>query len=946
MTFEAAVTEKASISQTEAVLRGKEGNRHLLLLQLVHVGEPAPSVVKLSTGEEKEFVAETGYTRVELPVPETAEERTMEAMLRIGEGPEQKISFVQRPVRPWKIYLVQHTHTDIGYTRPQTEILPEHLRYIDYALDYCDQTDSLPDDARFRWTCETSWAVREYLRSRPAGQVDRLRKRIGEGRIEVCALPLNGSDLADEAALAASLRMVRELREAGLTVRSAMQNDINGIPWCLADYLPGCGVNFLTMAENTHRAHKPFVRPTTFWWESPSGNRILVNRPEHYMWANQLGILTGEETFARNLFNHLSDIRQVGYPFPEYAIQFSGYLTDNSPPSTTACALVEAWNERYVSPKLRLAAVGEFMEIVSAKYGDELETVRGAWPDWWMDGFGSAALETGSVREAHADFITNNGLLTMALLSGKHLPEACRLLSDEILDDLIFYDEHTFGAAESVTDPFSENSVVQWGEKGSYAWEAVKGNQILREQTMGLIQGDLPRYDVPSVTVFNTLSWERSGPVTVYVDHEIIPKDRAFRIVDERGTTLAVQSVSSREDGTYWTIWVPEIPPMGYRSFRILRDSLPRMPLPETSFNGVFSSDFYEVRIDPARGGVVSILDKQNGTELLNPEAEYQAGEVIYERLGANRQQLESLTLEEVTRTTWKNLAAGKVVQGPVWTSVSLTGDLPECTHEGGIRLEIRLFRTEKRIAWHYAMKKKQVVEPEGLYVAFPFGLDQGSFRCEVAGAPMTPGKDQLEGSSSDWLGIQNFIAFRNRMFQVVLTSPVIPLIQPGGLNLGRFARLAEPASGDLFSWVLNNYWTTNFRAYQEGELRWHYTMTSSSEAGDREAAHTGWNDRIPLLARVLPASASPGGAPSRTFMGTSLAGLLLIQASPGREPGSVLLHLREIEGRETTLGLAQLKKETGRSAAWQVNVLGEKTTPAGDSLTLRAGSTLFLVLE
>ena len=62
--------------------------------------------------------------------------------------------------------MVQHTHTDIGYTRPQTEVLTEHLRYIDNALDYCDQTDDYPDDAKFRWTCESSWAVREYLKSR------------------------------------------------------------------------------------------------------------------------------------------------------------------------------------------------------------------------------------------------------------------------------------------------------------------------------------------------------------------------------------------------------------------------------------------------------------------------------------------------------------------------------------------------------------------------------------------------------------------------------------------------------------------------------------------------------------------------------------------------------------------------------------------------------------
>ena len=44
--------------------------------------------------------------------------------------------FTVLPPRKWTVYLTQHTHTDIGYTRPQTEILPEHLRYIDYALDY------------------------------------------------------------------------------------------------------------------------------------------------------------------------------------------------------------------------------------------------------------------------------------------------------------------------------------------------------------------------------------------------------------------------------------------------------------------------------------------------------------------------------------------------------------------------------------------------------------------------------------------------------------------------------------------------------------------------------------------------------------------------------------------------------------------------------------------
>lgn len=90
----------------------------------------------------------------------------------------------------WKIKLIQHTHTDIGHTRSQTEILAEHLRYIDYALDYCDATDKYPENAKFRWTCEASWPVDEYLKCRPAGQIERLTRRIKEGRIEVTGIIL------------------------------------------------------------------------------------------------------------------------------------------------------------------------------------------------------------------------------------------------------------------------------------------------------------------------------------------------------------------------------------------------------------------------------------------------------------------------------------------------------------------------------------------------------------------------------------------------------------------------------------------------------------------------------------------------------------------------------------------------------------------------------------
>ncbi len=58
------------------------------------------------------------------------------------------------PERPWRIFIVQHSHTDMGYTDYPSRLAADHIDFIEDALRLCDLTDSYPDDARFRWTCE------------------------------------------------------------------------------------------------------------------------------------------------------------------------------------------------------------------------------------------------------------------------------------------------------------------------------------------------------------------------------------------------------------------------------------------------------------------------------------------------------------------------------------------------------------------------------------------------------------------------------------------------------------------------------------------------------------------------------------------------------------------------------------------------------------------------
>ena len=318
--------------------------------------------------------------------------------------------------------------------------------------------------------------------------MNKLKKYIAEGQIEVASMYFNMSEIVDENSFKTFLQPVKEFRKHGIPSALAMQNDVNGIAWCLADYLPDLGIKYLWMGEHHYKSQVPFNMPTVFQWESPSGKPILTYRADHYNTGNFWGIEQGDiQKTEPKLLHYLSELERKHYPFDAVGVQYSGYFTDNSPPSIIECKLIREWNEKYAYPKLRSATASEFMDYVTERYGDKIPAYRDAYPDWWTDGFGSAARETAASRKTHSDMTAVEGLLSMAVLKDKCLPQATHQQIEHIHESLLFYDEHTFGASESVSDPLCENSQVQWGEKSAYAWEAVKRTQMLYETSVGLL---------------------------------------------------------------------------------------------------------------------------------------------------------------------------------------------------------------------------------------------------------------------------------------------------------------------------------------------------------------------------------------------------------------------------------------------------------------------------
>jgi hypothetical protein len=839
-----------------------------------------------------------------LTVPAVTGPRNSVISVTVNEQVPVKYQFTILPPKKWEIYLVQHSHTDIGYTRPQSDILAEQMRYIDYALDYCDKTDQMPDYARFRWTCESSWVTREYLQTRPASQVERFKKRIGEGRIEVTGMFANMAEISDENIMYDFLNPLKEITSSGISVNLAMQNDVNGIAWCMPDYFKNTGVKYLVMGINETRSILPFNKPTCFWWESPAGERLLAFRGDHYMTGNFFGIQS-KAIEAENLLWHLADLDSKNYPFDKIGIQFSGYFTDNSPPSTAACILVKEWNEKYEYPKLKLSLASEFPEYVEKNFGNSLPVYRAAWPDWWTDGYGSASRETAEVRKIQNLEQVDEGLFAMISLMNGELRPAIGQKIDHISENAIFFDEHTCGADESIDHPFSENSTRQWLQKGAYAWEALKQVTLLNEEALARFQPFLKKADFPIIYVINTMGWQRSGDVQLFVDYEVLPLKNKIRIIDlSTGKVVPAQVTGQRSEGAYWTLEVNDIPALGAKALKIEVLNEPEVnSIAPGKNNEVLENTFYKLIIDKNTGAISNLHDNELNLDLVDASNPYELGQLI-------RETLPDRDTFKPAHTTVSNVKTEAGKDGQVWESIRIGVDLEgfekgKAGEPKGIEVEIRLYKNVKKIELKYIAHKEIITDPEALYVSFPFSVPESRIVFETIGGILTQGQ-QLSGSASDWNSVQNFVAVRGRKEQLIIVSNEIPLWQFSDFNLGKFERYQKPGKTWLYSWVMNNYWFTNFRAYQEGAISWSYQITTTSDTSNSAATRFAWSERNPLLSRSFPSGNSPLEKNILETMKVSgSSNVFLVNIRPSfTNNGSLILHLRELDGKQGTIDL------------------------------------------
>jgi len=748
-----------------------------------------------------------------------------------------------------EIYVLHHTHVDVGYTDLQPVVEELHVEYIARALELCTATEDYPDDARFRWVSEVSWPVVRFLERHP-GRANELFARLREGRFELCGLFLDPTELFDRRGFEMGLRPALELARAhDFDVTTAMTIDIPGQGWSLADILAEQGLPWLCACPNS-MVSKPVEVERPFWWIGPGGGRVLVWltdwRNGWYGEGHVLGFREGPAVMQERVMAYVEQLAEEGYRWRVLALHFAA---DNYPPSAEMPEQVRAWNERGDLPRMRIATNREFFERMVALHGGDFAGHRAAWPDWWSEGLGSAAYESGLSRETHCR------LQRIEALQAR--------LGDErdlwpIWEELLLFDEHTFGCQSMALRPHSFHSKATWAFKSARIYRAHDLARRLEDELAGRLRAhateaeDLDHRDATvveagpgaaQVTVLNPLAHPLREPVALAaLDAEVT----ALRAPD--GTTVPVQHSDATPLAPSRAWAVLDVAPGETLGLEAATGETAVAQSAGPAEELVLQNEHYRLAFE-ANGRVASVIDLATGEEQLDTRAPWGFAETIHEHI-AGREDRAAVWERGYTQIPYGKrrtdapfvregaLAGAELVgvqSGPVFASLTWRSSLPFVRH---LETEIRLYRGLRRIDVIVRLDKQPCERYEGLYVAFPFAIEAPPRALlHSCGAVFEAEAEQLPGTCRDYYAVEHFAALQGADRWALVTPVEAPLVQLGEITFGRWADHLRMSRSAVYSWLTNNFWYTNFPGYQLGELSFSFVVTTGAGQLDTAAA-------------------------------------------------------------------------------------------------------------
>jgi alpha-mannosidase len=859
-------------------------------------------------------------------LPITPVEQEMGVRLVLKSSGTTLETFLQvRPIRKWTAYVIHNSHQDPGFLDLPSKMRQRFVPFIDDAMRFCEDTDTWPEDSRFKWNIEVGYLIDDYRKARGDEKVRQVMDWIKKGRMTVGGLYCSmNTDFMSLETLHRSVYYTTERlsREFGINVEHALLDDVNGFTWGLPGVLAKSGVKYLVMGSNATRDNiQNGNAPTLFYLAGPDGSEILVWRSLDYAEGIDLismddpysghhtegiNMQEGEKSIARYFDRH----ERSGYPFDAIALQTAN---DFNPPYKQLSETARAWNTQWAYPKLLLSTAPEFFHYIETQNTNLIPRLRGGAPDGWVD------LQLGEANMAALGRRTENYLPDIERLSTlASLVAGGPGRQDEFLaayNQQLMWEEHTLeGYNSSHADMYVDESKgggkQHWEEKAAYAQFADATAQRIEKACVSDLSRNIRTTGALNMVVWNPLSWQRSEIVRTPVPANA---PQPFKLMDAASGKEVACQIEKRTGSPDTLIFLAEhVPSLGYKTFSIEAGSLGDDKNPETT-SFVLENEFCKISLNRKDGTVASLFDKKLKREFVDYRAEHGFNALVY-RL---QERINLRDFKQLAEFPAMNVKIEKGASGPVYSSVKITGQIEDiCKFEH----EIILYSQLKRVDFSNRMTKKPVYPMETVHYAFPFAIPtdvlrqvdkkthQNTYKIDVPGGVMQPDLDQIPGSNRDNYVSRHWTSIARQDYGVVWSSVDAPLVQLGGIQTDKFLPyLTMPDDnylnrGWLYSCLMNNHWPVDVPIAQGGDYLFRYSlMTHDADWSYNDAHHFGWSILSPLRV-FLVEGAQEGKWPdsAKGFLDASPENVYVAGFKTAEDGHGVILRVHEGAGLAT----------------------------------------------
>jgi len=766
------------------------------------------------------------------------------------------------------IYLLHHSHFDVGFTHSQVVLEQLQTDFLDQVLDVLDATEDWDENSKPRWTIEVHQQLTLWLESAAPEKIDRLKQYVQKDRIGLGAIQYNTSPLSSLESLCKQLSAVRAYRTRfGFPVKVGFQHDVNGLPWVMTDLMLDAGVELFVMGVNLHTGGNGPVRPGLFKWRTPSGRTLKTFSGYHY---SAFDVITKPlenniKEMKAGLDEQWSMLQDMGYPYDFLYLSTTNVPVayDNGGPSLMTAEKVREWNGQEGLPTIQYVTPEQLVEKLNAVPDQSIPEFSGDWNDFWNYGAGSAARETGI--NAH----TKQKLFSAAMLSLQQpANERLEKLQAQAWDRVTLFDEHTWGywahamhlnhPQVITTEIYKRGSAHDGHEMARY----VLGSRLANyagNPAMSKNEGLLAVNPSPvkkAVTLNMPAGWRDKlfGRLNGYSYQHSEPLTPATHNSFRGSTSGDLVHVELDPFSSVRLPWSACSPPEPVESIR--EGSMEEVAEVQTldghdmveqrKGHRFIESEFHYLEYNPVNGRVERLLDKKTGWDVLPASADYNLFEPVHEkpdpRFDASRKSYYDrvvdveMKFETCWKENWKAARNGvsSVLDVRVEKSVRAICLIREYSMEGASKI-IQRFELSADRPWievDVIVHKDKVDSPESIYFVSALNLKKDwAATYDGSGIPIKLDDEQLPQTSNGWITTEAFTRMEDDGNQFSVFAPCMPLVQVGGFNWGKpkdnIPRQENPL---LLNWACNNYWETNYFTSQEGAIRYNCAIYTSRD--------------------------------------------------------------------------------------------------------------------